>query len=684
MKKMRTCLVFLASIFFTSVSFAVEISPTAELRRASLLLRGQPPSPAEFDQVLRSQNQRQTINEIIQTYLKSNQFTLRMRTRLQELFRLKQEQIFHKSKLPSPSEESPNNNSRSNNPNYYYGNTNALDQLFLEMISKNLSWDTLLVSKKYQFKKFNENSSRLSDLEFFRWVFNEEISVVTPQESGFISLEAKNDKQKSVLAGSITTSRFYSRNQTTKINKNRRRAAAVFRTFLCDDLKPVILPDASEDKELLKLAIEGHIQNNAQENSNSEERRHAEDPQCQSCHYKLDPLAKTFRGSSLVLNSDPSPGALVFRRKDGSMVNIAVSGIGQIAEEITKQPEYAQCQVKHFWNWFVGKDVYLSAKRHKELVESFNNVGRRPLDFISVLISSPEFRTIPAENQLITYSHVEPILQSCNQCHVDKKSKKNKAPDLGKYPFAIDNEDNKDLLKDVAKSMDLKSMGMSKTMPPDEAGWKLSIDDFSILKMWISQGARDDEGRVYLSAKDVNQLLPLDQQNSKLHYKPTFDDTYYRYLSGYDFFTSIMSLVSGYAESINIEDLRPLGFKNPATGAPYISSPNASTIGKISKNAHEYVTYYINNLDFSLFGIQSHEKIVPWKNFNEKKQTDILNRAIDYAIGPQVMSTQLQEKMISLIKNKISADEKNQNLPSVEVLKKALFLILTSERFQTL
>ncbi len=683
MKKVTIYFTLLLSIFFTTVSFGTEISPTAELRRASLLLRGQPPSPAEYDQVLKSQNQRQTINDIIQTYLKSNQFTLRMRIRLQELFRLKQETSFHKSKIPGPSEESQNIN-YSGSPNYAYGNTNALDQLFFDIISKNLSWDSLLVSKQYQFKKFNSSNFRMSDLEFFRWVFNEEISTVTQNESGFINLEAKNDKQKSVLAGSITTSRFYQRNQTTKINKNRRRAAAVFRTFLCDDLKPVILPDASEDKELLKLALEGYIKKDNQEISNSEERKHAEDPQCQSCHYKLDPLAKTFRGSSLVLNSEPAPGTLVFRRRDGSMVNIPANGIGQLAEEITKQPEYVQCQVKHFWNWFIGKDVYLSAKRHEELVESFNKLGRRPLDFVSALISSAEFRTIPAENQLITYSHVEPILQSCNQCHVDKKSKKNKAPDLGKYPFANDNEDNKDLLKDVSKSIDLKSMGMSKSMPPEEAGWKLSVDDFNILKMWISQGARDDEGKVYLNAKEVNQFLPSDQQNNKLYYKPTFDDTYYRYLSGYDFFASVMSLAPNYSENIYIADLRALGFKNPATGSPYISAPNAATIDKISKGVRENINNFTNTFDSNLFGIPSDQRLAPWKNFDEKMQAIIISKAIEYAIGPQVMSAQQQEKMLSMIKTKINSDEKNQYVSALDVFKKVLFLILSSERFQTL
>ena len=220
-------------------------------------------------------------------------------------------------------------------------------------------------------------------------------------------------------------------------------------------------------------------------------------------------------------------------------------------------------------------------------------------------------------------------------------------------------------------------------MPPDEAGWKLSVEDFNIIKMWISQGARDEEGKTYLNAKEINQLLPPDQQNTRLYYKPTFDDTYFRYLSGYDFFTSIKSFVPNYPDGFYVSDLRALGFKNPATGAPYISSPNAATIGAISKGIQDHVNFFIDNLDSNLFGIAFDQKTNPWKSLDDKKQVEILNKIVDYLIGPQVMNSKQQEKIISLIKNKIS-DEKNKNISTVEVLKKALFLIISSERFQTL
>ena len=48
---------------------------------------------------------------------------------------------------------------------------------------------------------------------------------------------AENDLR---LAGALTTPLFFSRYATTGINKNRRRAAAIFRIFLCDKMTAAI------------------------------------------------------------------------------------------------------------------------------------------------------------------------------------------------------------------------------------------------------------------------------------------------------------------------------------------------------------------------------------------------------------------------------------------------------------
>jgi hypothetical protein len=67
---------------------------------------------------------------------------------------------------------------------------------------------------------------------------------------------------------------FWNNHPNSSTNYNRRRAAYVFKTFFCDDLTPVKLEIAKD----------------------ANDNRHASDPSCMACHYKLDPLAGFFRG----------------------------------------------------------------------------------------------------------------------------------------------------------------------------------------------------------------------------------------------------------------------------------------------------------------------------------------------------------------------------------------------------
>lgn len=66
---------------------------------------------------------------------------------------------------------------------------------------------------------------------------------------------------------------FWTNHLNSSTNYNRRRAAYILKTFFCDDLTPVKL-------EIAK---------------NPGDNRHASDPSCMACHYKLDPLAGFFR-----------------------------------------------------------------------------------------------------------------------------------------------------------------------------------------------------------------------------------------------------------------------------------------------------------------------------------------------------------------------------------------------------
>jgi len=83
---------------------------------------------------------------------------------------------------------------------------------------------------------------------------------------------------------------FWETHTNSSTNYNRRRAAYVLKTFLCDDLTPVKLEQAKHPGD----------------------NRHASDPACMACHYKLDPIAGFFRDYGTFGIKFPANGAFVF------------------------------------------------------------------------------------------------------------------------------------------------------------------------------------------------------------------------------------------------------------------------------------------------------------------------------------------------------------------------------------
>src|SRR6185436_19032710 len=109
---------------------------------------------------------------------------------------------------------------------------------------------------------------------------------------------------------------------------------------------------------------------------------------------------------------------LVFKRKDGSLVNIGGRGLGDLALAITKQPEYAQCQARTFWRWFLGNKP-LSEEKAQELAQTFNSLERKPNHFISYIVNLPEFYNgaAPVNNDIppqdLFRERIKPGLSKC-------------------------------------------------------------------------------------------------------------------------------------------------------------------------------------------------------------------------------------------------------------------------------
>lgn len=481
-------------------SFLLGCSASAQLatdeyyfRKLSWVFKQQIPSPAEngeFKEAKANNNLEAFIKNKIQTYSSQNAFHKKMKILIDENFRLQTGLDFLRS-----------------TPEVYKG---AYDYLIEDILKNNLPWDNLLLAKNYSYD-FTIDRMYDSDRIFYQNILNasykrdddliQDISfsdVSKPNITESVGFDPKDPR----VAGVLTTRRFLMRYQNTALNKNRRRAAAIFRNFLCDDIVAAI-PAKTNDSEKDDFDIllpETRPQSKTEQQLRTELKKndpHGSLPGCMACHSKLDPMGKVFGLSAAGLSHKASPGALVYKR-NGREINIPVTGVAELAEKIAQQPEYIDCQVNLFWKWFIGQDVPKSAARHQQLVEQFEKGDRRPIDFITFLVQTPEFRTRPillTENQILARKAGK-ILKRCYDCHKDQDlNPQMKTWDLSDLPYGEDTAHRLALIRQLVHAVDLENNGERSRMPPKESVWKLSPQEFETLKLWIAEGAPDYSGR---------------------------------------------------------------------------------------------------------------------------------------------------------------------------------------------
>lgn len=510
------CLSFLGPIAFaegeresreekSGISF--EFSDYSYLNKLSQSLRGIPPDPSEYAglrDAIRDGKSSEYLREKIGQYTRDASFAEMLAWRLETLFRLGEPRSRLLSANTPPDMVF--------NIGYQY---DPMVNLFRDISRDNRSWDELLTSKSYRlpvfdggispFKRFYEEK-RNQDLDL--GVSAELLSFGLKIPQSFEQIQFNENDLR--IAGALTTPRFFQRYGTTGLNKNRRRAAAVFRIFLCDNMIPAI-PEKHDTGKLADLMFaesgnaEGFSSSDEQmptENQIREaaERKHGEQADCMSCHYKLDPLGKNFRASATKINGMASPGSLIYKTRTGSIVNMPTNGIGDLANAIVQQKEYRDCQVRHFWNWYIGEDVQLTVSRTGELGDKFDALGRRPQDFVSYLVQLPEFRmrSRPSELQSLVLG-VRKIFNKCASCHVGKRSEMlGSIPDLNSWPIGVDHEfypDPKFWLGRISINLGLETGGRGRRMPPLDEGFRISVDELVMVKRWIEMGGPDEMGK---------------------------------------------------------------------------------------------------------------------------------------------------------------------------------------------
>ncbi|MES2964903.1 MAG: hypothetical protein V4760_13510, partial [Bdellovibrionota bacterium] len=296
------------------------------------------------------------------------------------------------------------------------------------------------------------------------------------------------------VAGALTTARFSARYNTTVLNKNRKRAAAVFKIFFCDAMTPNVPANGDKHYEFVEATFpeKFEVTEETIRSMAAGTDKHGTDKDCVACHYKLDPMGKVFQTSALALHPRPAAGALVFTRLvTGELITVPGKGIGDVAKAITQQPEYETCQVKWFWKEFIGQDAKLPVQDRPAWVKKFNAVGRKTNDFVLELVTSDQFRRRPVEPpppELVTFDKVEDLLQRCDSCHAREMT----IPQFSSLPIGGSQTLHEETVKGMIDRLD-RADGDKKKMPKESAGWKTS--EIELVRKWLAQGARDEFGK---------------------------------------------------------------------------------------------------------------------------------------------------------------------------------------------
>ncbi|MEK6773809.1 MAG: DUF1588 domain-containing protein [Bdellovibrionota bacterium] len=648
----------------------------ARLRKLSLHIRGLSPSSEEYDNLESSISQglgNKFFNDTLERYLKSPQHLGKMIERLEDLFgvrlnTLPAEKYFHE--IPSKIKD-------------ITFDINSMDLLFRKVIHENTDWNTLFTAREYQILYPSLTLyNRPSDLGFLNAIKTD----LPPSSDGLLRIRDKDEFQGSPIpierslmpvnfvekdirvAGAFTTSRFMSRYNTTLLNKNRKRAAALFRILLCDNMKPII-QDNEDISDLLAKAFP-RTEQNPSPIIRSAEMKHGTEQTCMSCHQKLDPMGQTFRTSGNVLSSEAAPGALTYPTNDNKMVHVPVSGLGELVDTVTQQQEYAQCQVRHFWNWFIGKDIPLSYSRLEDLRLEFERVKRKPSDFVTYLVQQKEFLQDVSGtfSRDVTFAQIRPIMKQCASCH---SGASNSLPNFENLPFGRTKQAHKTWIERIIVALDLAGSGAQAAMPPANSGWVLKKEEMQDFRNWINDGARDDNGLKTIEDGAVQRLpKPPTSSNTKTG---IFGYAGLRYLSAMDLLRTIeQKFPNGWNGEFCVSNMDPkvLGFFNAETQEPTLQGPSLAFIKWLSKclleiSKSEFVKIKADNKSFEKYlGKKVLESIAG------TPQEDLIKNADKFAwkkVSPEIQSAIALHLVQDFIGRDTATDES-------ELVEKALMM----------
>lgn len=214
-----------------------------------------------------------------------------------------------------------------------------------------LDWENCLGSQDAALARIREARKGLASL------FSQLAAAPTAPQTGVSDL-VKIDETAFAglppLLPALSERGFWSKLKGSSTNFNRKRAAYMLRTYLCDDLTPIDLGITSAGNAA----------------------KHASDPGCRSCHYKLDPMAGLFREHGKLGQFFPeSGGRLVF--DDDAIIDDDDASAGQPGSHGKFLDSWRQ-DGKRQVGYFVLEGTPHSAWTGDSLDDFFAFAGRSP------------------------------------------------------------------------------------------------------------------------------------------------------------------------------------------------------------------------------------------------------------------------------------------------------------------
>lgn len=486
-------------LLLTTSTFAQEISLSQKIKKLSVTLKGTPPLAKEYQEaqeMLLNKSESEILSLKADEYLASISFQEKFQNHVADLFRLQQTNFLKKNYANT-------NDSFSQETTFYP----AFHLLVRNILKENKPWISLLTDKNYILMNSNQKTNFSPDTTFYKYLDESLFKYDSLDSSYFldtnydaynptysiIRVEGKKDDLR--LAGVLTTPSFFSRYVTTGVNKNRRRAAAIFNVFLCKDMVASIPVPKEGTDPYKKLGLIGFDQATEEQITNHvKSDLHGSDPQCYKCHRQLDPTGAVFNLSPTIPSSISSPGVLSYVNSEGVFVQKPLRGLGDLGPAISTEADYISCQVRHFWKWTFGENKLLTPDMEKILVNDFNQVQQRPKDFIKKLVSQPEFynKVTYTEDQLSTIAAFK-VIKKCQSCHNEN------ADDIELENIAgINIYELISNLKFENRAKLIKrfySQITKNKMPPQEAAKDFSESEIQSILKWINKGAPNFKGQ---------------------------------------------------------------------------------------------------------------------------------------------------------------------------------------------